>query len=333
LITGTATTFYSSSSLSENVSLHGFWGDIEFSVNTSDDNYKGDFVISPTKGITCTNKKWSCYNLKFYKITTQYSDITVASAPLSSLTITPSTASQAFSPASSFYGYGDITVNPMVLSSLSVTPTESQQTFGSGDVLVANVNVLTATSANTYTAVDFSGFSVGDTYRISGSWWQGQNQPRSFNFTGTWSGNNIEFTLSSSYSYKLTVSPTNGITFNANNYSCNINFYKVTGIDGYSDVTVGAIPSGYVGTGITQQSAANLTASGSTVTVPAGYYSSQVTKNVTGGVVIPPTSITGTGATITVGTNTLTFSKAISVTPNVTTAGYISSGTSGNATV
>lgn len=33
------------------------------------------------------------------------------------------------------------------------------------------------------------------------------------------------------------------------------------------------------------------------------------------------------------GTNTLTLTKTVSVTPNVTTAGYISSGTAGNASV
>jgi len=66
--------------------------------------------------------------------------------------------------------------------------------------------------------------------------------------------------------------------------------------------------------------------------VPSGYYSSQVTKNVGGGTATSPATISGTSANITVGTNTLTFSKAISVTPTVT-AGYISSGTAGTATV
>ena len=51
------------------------------------------------------------------------------------------------------------------------------------------------------------------------------------------------------------------------------------------------------------------------------------------GTVTAPASITGTGATVSAGTNTLTLSKTISVTPNVTTAGYISSGTAGNSNV
>lgn len=46
-------------------------------------------------------------------------------------------------------------------------------------------------------------------------------------------------------------------------------------------VKVGAISSTYVGSGITQRSSTDLTASGATVTVPAGYYSAQATKSVT----------------------------------------------------
>lgn len=51
------------------------------------------------------------------------------------------------------------------------------------------------------------------------------------------------------------------------------------------------------------------------------------------GAVTAPTSISGTSATVSTGTNTLTLTKSVSVTPNVTTAGYISAGTAGNASV
>lgn len=106
-----------------------------------------------------------------------------------------------------------------------------------------------------------------------------------------------------------------------------------SGYDGLSKVTVGAISSTYVGSGITQRSSTDLTASGATVTVPAGYYSTQATKSVTSGSVTAPSSISGTSASISTGTNTLTLTKTVSVTPNVTTAGYISSGTAGNSSV
>ena len=51
------------------------------------------------------------------------------------------------------------------------------------------------------------------------------------------------------------------------------------------------------------------------------------------GSVTAPSTISGTSASVSTGTNTLTLSKTVSVTPNVTTAGYISSGTAGNSSV
>lgn len=153
--------------------------------------------------------------------------------------------------------------------------------------------------------------------------------------------------------------------------------------EGLSSVSVGAISSTYVGSGITRRSSTDLTASGATVTVPAGYYSAQATKSVTtmnlptsasssatsgytskatisrstsdqyiniapgynsaggyykinavaNGSVTAPSSISGSSATVSTGTNTLTLTKSVSVTPNVTTAGYISAGTAGNSSV
>lgn len=105
-----------------------------------------------------------------------------------------------------------------------------------------------------------------------------------------------------------------------------------SGYTGLGTVTVGAISSTYVGSGITQRSSSDLTASGATVTVPAGYYSAQATKAVSSGSATAPASISGTSASISTGTNTITLSKTVSVTPSVT-AGYISSGTAGNSSV
>ena len=62
----------------------------------------------------------------------------------------------------------------------------------------------------------------------------------------------------------------------------------------------------------------------------AAYYTISATPN---GSVTAPSSITGTAATVSTGTNTLTLTKSVSVIPNVTTAGYISSGTAGDSSV
>ena len=111
-----------------------------------------------------------------------------------------------------------------------------------------------------------------------------------------------------------------------------------------SDATLddaGSLPSGvtayadgvkYTGTASVNDGD-DLTVSGDTVTVPAGYYSSQATKSVATGAVTAPASISGSSATVSTGTNTLTLTKTISVTPSVSTAGYVSSGTAGNSEV
>ena len=99
-------------------------------------------------------------------------------------------------------------------------------------------------------------------------------------------------------------------------------------LDGYTSYSDGVKYTG----NIPSKSSSDLTASGATVTVPAGHYASQATKSVGSGSATAPASITGTSATVSTGTNTLTLSKTISVTPSVT-AGYVSSGTAGNSSV
>lgn len=105
-----------------------------------------------------------------------------------------------------------------------------------------------------------------------------------------------------------------------------------SGYDALSSVTVNAISSTYVGSGIARKSSSDLTASGATVTVPAGYYSSQATKSVSSGSATAPASISGSSATVSTGTNTLTLTKTVGVIPSVS-AGYISAGTAGNSSV
>ena len=76
----------------------------------------------------------------------------------------------------------------------------------------------------------------------------------------------------------------------------------------------------------------DLTASGATVTAPAGFYEEAATKTIESGSATPPSSISGTSATVTPSSNKLTLSKSISVTP-VVSAGYVGAGTAGNVSV
>lgn len=82
-------------------------------------------------------------------------------------------------------------------------------------------------------------------------------------------------------------------------------------------VKVAAISSTYVGSGIAQRDETDLTASGATVTVPAGYYAEQETKSVASGTAGTPTATKGTVS-----------GNAITVTPSVSnTTGWITGGT------
>ena len=93
--------------------------------------------------------------------------------------------------------------------------------------------------------------------------------------------------------------------------------FNSSSVDGYKPVTVGAISSTYIGSGITQRTSSDLSASGDTVTAPAGYYASQATKTVASGTEGTPTA-----------TKSAVSNHALTVTPSVTnSAGYIEGGT------
>ena len=82
-------------------------------------------------------------------------------------------------------------------------------------------------------------------------------------------------------------------------------------------VTVNAIPSNYVGTGIDRRDSTDLTTSGATVTAPAGYYASSASKSVASGTAGTPTATKGP-----------VNNHSVSVTPSVTnTTGYITGST------
>ncbi len=81
-----------------------------------------------------------------------------------------------------------------------------------------------------------------------------------------------------------------------------------------------------------ENDSSDLTVSGATVTVPAGFYGSSASASVASGSATAPSTISDTGASVSAGTNTLTLSKNVSVTPQVN-AGYVSSGTAASSSV
>ena len=109
-------------------------------------------------------------------------------------------------------------------------------------------------------------------------------------------------------------------------------------------VTAGSMLSGTTalkndGTDITgtiaSKTSSDLTASGATVTAPAGYYASAASKSVASGSAKTPNTTITANPTVSVNSSgliTASVSKTQSVTPSVS-AGYVSSGTAGTITV
>ena len=101
------------------------------------------------------------------------------------------------------------------------------------------------------------------------------------------------------------------------------------------NVSVGAIPSNYLGSEVPRKTSADLTASGPTVTAPAGYYSEDVSKSVqigsvsvpyTGKQVEPAISVSETGTVY------ATVDESFDVVPTVD-EGYVTSGEQGTVRI
>lgn len=147
-------------------------------------------------------------------------------------------------------------------------------------------------------------------------------------------------TLSTSYTsgsgYKITVSKTQSVTptISAGYVSAGIaGTITVSGSAYVAQSTITnntTLPSGSTSSGTIN--------AGSYIKIGAGYYPTDryyiaQVQTQTNGSVTAPSTISGTSATVSHNGTTLTLAKTISVTPNVTTAGYISSGTAGNSNV
>ena len=87
----------------------------------------------------------------------------------------------------------------------------------------------------------------------------------------------------------------------------------------------------YTGT-IATKTSSDLSASGATVTVPAGYYASQYTKTISSGSATVGNIHSVNLSTITAGASSITLTSTETVTPTVS-AGYIANGTASNITV
>ena len=113
-------------------------------------------------------------------------------------------------------------------------------------------------------------------------------------------------------------------------------YYASDATKSVDSMTLPTSASASATSGYTSKATISRSTSDQYINIPTGYNSSGAyykVNAVANGSVTAPLTISGTSASVSTGTNILTLTKTVSVTPNVTTAGYISSGTAGNASV
>ena len=284
---------------------------------------------------------------------------------INSLNVTPSTSQQTFD-SSSVDGYKPVTVDAMPSMTLPTSAAASATTGYTSKATISKstsdqyINIPTGyNAAGAYYKIDAVPNGTAGTPSAS----KGSVSNHSITVTpsvtnttgyitgGTKTGTGVTVSANELVSGTLSIT-TNGTKDVTNYASVNVDVgssinnqdKSVTpteseqsiiadeGYTGLGTVTVDAISDTYVGSRIVRRSSTDLTTSGATVSVPSGYYAENASKTITSGSATAPASISGTAATISTGTNTLTLSKTVSVTPSVS-AGYISSGTAGNSAV
>lgn len=233
--------------------------------------------------------------------------------------ISPLTTSQTIRADAGYDGLSSVQINAMPTGTAG-TPTASKGT-------VSNHAISITPSVTNTTGYITGGTKTGTAVSVSASELVSGTKSITANGTG------IDVTNYSSVDVSV---PSDAPALQSKSIDPTESVQTVTADSGYgglSSVEVGAISSTYIGSDITQRSSTDMTASGATVTAPAGYYPASASKSVASGTVTAPSSISGASATVSTGSNTLTLTKTVSVTPNVSAAGYISSGTAGNSSI
>lgn len=190
---------------------------------------------------------------------------------------------------------GDFFYRNAIAKNTSVTPTESTQTIGGTDYMMEGAVTVNAIPSN------YVGSGID---RRSGS-----------DIDINWSSNVLSVQGLAGYYENNWQKNTNYVTPSNPSISVDSNGLITSSLSltqgPYKSQTVSATEQ------LTSRTSSDLTASGATVTAPAGFYSSSASKSVSSGTEGTPTATKGTVS-----------NHAISVTPSVTnTAGYISGGT------
>lgn len=227
------------------------------------------------------NEKISDVNVKFVSATTTQLQSKEVSPSESQIKVTPDSGYDGLSSvtvdaiASNYVGSGitrrggsDLTVGSsgVITAAAGYYPsnTTKQLTTKAAATITPTTSAQTAVAANVYT-----------TGKISVAAIQTEEKTAVSNGTVTPS--------SGKYLTKVTVNVPSSINNQNKTVTPSESQQSITADSGYSGlgtVTVNAIDSEYVGSDVPRKSSSNLTASGSTVTAPAGYYAEAASKSV-----------------------------------------------------
>lgn len=286
----------------------GFYGigEVEITVSAIPSNYVGSAIPRRSSSNLTASGAIVTAPAGYYSTSASKSVASgTAGTPTASKVIVPEDVAAVITPSvTNSTGYitgGTKTGSNVVVTARELVSGNTLTCDSSGDWDVAEIETFTVPSGSIIQGYINGDFDDENNTRV---WY-----PRfDFEAYGLFSG----FDSFSNMGYYLAVPANTTVTPTESAQTVGGNGYMMEGA-----VTVLAIPSNYVGSGITRRSSSDLTAIGATVTAPEGYYSAGASKTVASGTEGTPTATKGA-----------VLNHAVSVTPSVTnSAGYIGGGT------
>lgn len=285
-------------------------------------------VPTETKTIT-SNGSYSPVSGKYFSNVTVNVASSSTSPTLQSKTVSPTETQQTVTPDTGYDGLSDVKVNPISStyvgsgvtkkSATTYTPKSTAQTISANQYLTGTQTISAVptetksiTSNGTYTPTSGKFFDSVEVNVPSDASTLGE---KTITSNGVYTATDDSLDGYSKVTVNVPIPEVPEINLQNKTITPTESMQVVnadSGYDGLDTVTVNPISSTYVGSGILRRSSADLTTSGSMVSVPAGYYTAKVSKSVA----------TATQATPTINVN----ASGLITASSTQTSGYVTGG-------